>query len=181
MIHIYVKGYNDMNANVVAVIVNNLVKYENELNLPIDCIGSLDGISTSDTVIPFGPRVSKELIATGYEKNFSLMVDAISLGYLNKIKHYLKVGHFLHKDFLYSIYAYLKYKRKEKRMVESFDTNILVSTVDIDYFKKHINPSDSKYQYVTNGIDLYDTADETFSNTFRIGILSTWHGRQIFE
>ena len=66
-------------------------------------------------------------------------------------------------------------------MVESFDTNILVSTVDIDYFKKHINPSDSKYQYVTNGIDLYDTADETFSNTFRIGILSTWHIRQIFE
>jgi glycosyltransferase involved in cell wall biosynthesis len=66
-------------------------------------------------------------------------------------------------------------------MIESFDTNILVSPVDIEYFKRHIDPSDNKYKYVTNGIGLGETAEKTSSSNFRIGILSPWQSRQIFE
>lgn len=180
MIHIYVKGYNDMNANGVAVIVNNLVKYGKGLNLSIDCIGSLDGIPTSDTVIPFGPKDSKELIATGYEKKFSLMVDAISLGYLNKIKHYLKVGHFLHKDFLYSIYAYLRYSAYEKDIIRNYKNVILVSETDIEYLKK--KNSTAEFICLRNGANMpQEISEKSQSNKQRIGILSSWKSFQANE
>ncbi len=169
-----------MNANGVAVIVNNLVKYGKELNLPIDCIGSLDGVPTSDTIIPFGPKDSKELIATDYNKDFSLMVDAISLGYLNKIKHYLKVGHFLHKDFLYSIYAYLRYSTYEKKIIRNYKNVILVSETDIEYLRK--KNSSTNFICLKNGANMpQDISEKSQSNKLRIGILSSWKSFQTNE
>lgn len=180
MIHIYIKGYNDMNANGVAVIVNNLLKYSKELNLPIDCVGSLDGIPTSDVIIPYGPKSSKELIATDYNKDYSLLVDAISMGYLNKIKHYLKVGHFLHKDFLYSIYAYLRYSAYEKKIVQSYKKVILVSRTDIEYFQKKNSTAD--FICLRNGANIpQNISRKSQSDKLRIGILSSWISFQANE
>ena len=173
--------YSKQHAHGIDIIVNNLIDAFKRKGIECERIETLVGRTADDLIIPYGVMEANELIDSGLPTKICFPADAITLGYLNKIKFYLKINHVFNYDFFYSIYAYLKYKPKEKRMVESFDTNILVSTVDIDYFKKHINPSDSKYQYVTNGIDQNETVDETFSNTFRIGILSTWHSRQIFE
>lgn len=173
--------YSKQNAHGIVIIVNNLIDAFKRNGIDCERVETLAGRTSEDFIIPYGVMESNELIDSGLPTKVCFPADAITLGYLNKIKFYLKIKHVFNYDFFYSIYAYLKYKPKEKRMVESFNTNILVSPVDIDYFKKRINPSDSKYIYVTNGIDLSEPADKTSSSVFRIGILSPWQSRQIFE
>lgn len=169
-----------MNANGVAVIVNNLIKYGTALGVAIDCVGSLECVSDTDLVIPFGPKDSKELIDLGRNTDCSLLVDAISLGYLNKIKHYLKIGHFLHKDFLYSIYAYLRYSSYEKQIVKKYKRVILVSQTDIEYLQKKNSTAD--FICLRNGANFPKIiSKKTESNIFRIGILSSWKSFQANE
>lgn len=173
--------YSKQHAHGIVIIVNNLIDAFKRKGIECERIETLAGRTADDLIIPYGVMEANELIDSGLPTKICFPADAITLGYLNKIKFYLKINHVFNYDFFYSIYAYLKYKPKERRMIEAFDKNILVSPVDINYFKKHINPSDSKYLYVTNGIDLCETSDNIPSKIFRIGILSPWHSRQIFE
>ncbi len=180
MIHVYIKGYNDIKANGVAVIVNNLLKYSKNLGLQIDCIGDLSGIPRTDLIIPFGPKDSMELINTEFETNYCLLVDAISLGYMNKIKHYLRVGYFFHKDFLYSIYGYLRYSLYEKKIVNSYKRVVLVSESDIEYLKKR--KGQAEFICLRNGVNFPNAiSPKTKSDKFRIGILSSWKSFQANE
>ena len=173
--------YSKQHAHGVAVIVNNLMSAFKRNGVDCVRIETLVDRCSEDFIIPYGVKEANELIESGLPTRVCFPADAITLGYLNKIKFYLKINHIFNYDFLYSIYAYIKYKPKEKRMIDSFDTNILVSPVDIDYFKKHINPSNIKYIYVTNGIELGEPTYQTSSSVFRVGILSTWKSRQTFE
>lgn len=177
MVYIYSKQH----AHGIVIIVNNLI--EAFIRRGIDCtrIETLDGRTSEDFIIPYGVMEANELIKSGLPTRICFPADAITLGYINKIKFYFKNNHIFNYDFFYSIYALVKYYPKEKKMIDAFDTNILVSPVDINYFKKHFSKSDSKYIYVTNGIDLVEVAEKTNSDCFRIGILSSWQSRQIFE
>lgn len=173
--------YSKQHAHGIVVIVNNLIKAFTRNGIMCERIESLNGRSADDFIIPYGVMEANELIKSGLPTKVCFPADAITLGYINKIKFYLNVNHIFNYDFFYSIYALIKYYPKEKKMIDAFDTNILVSPVDVEYFKKHFNNSDNKYIYVTNGIDLVEVAEKTQSECFRIGILSPWQSRQIFE
>lgn len=180
MIYIYVKGYNYKKSNGVAVIVDNILKYCSAMNIAIRYVGSLENISHAETIIPYGPKESKELINAGYDTVCCLLVDAISLGYLNKIKHYLNVGHFFHKDFLYSIYAFLRYFFYEKQIVKKYKNIVLVSQADIDYLQGEKDKK--KFICLRNGLNVPKIVSEkTKSDLFRIGILSAWDSFQSNE
>jgi len=173
MIHIYVKGYNYTKSNGVAVIVNNMLKYCAMSNVDIDCVGSLKDVAPSDVVIPYGPKESKELIDCGCCTKYSLLVDAISLGYLNKIKHYLKVNHVFHKDLLYCIYGYLRYSFYERQIIKKYQKIILVSQTDIDYLRK--KNRDADFICLRNGVNFpQKITKKTSSDKIRVGILSMW-------
>lgn len=173
--------YSRQHAHGIVIIVNNLIDAFKRKGIECERIETLAGRTSEDFIIPYGVMETNELINSGLPTRVCFPADAITLGYLNKIKFYFKNCHFLNYDFFYSIYAYLKYKPKEKKMINAFDLCVLVSPVDIQYFKNQFNPSDNKYKYVTNGIYLGEIADKTHSEKFRIGILSPWFTRQIFE
>lgn len=173
--------YSRQHAHGIVVIVNNLIEAFKRKGFECERIESLEGRTSNDFIIPYGVMEANELIDSGLPTRVSFPADAITLGYRNKIKFYLKINHFMNYDFFYSIYAYLKYRPKEKKMIDSYETNILVSPVDIKYFKENFNKSDEKYRYITNGIELNEIADRTKSQEFRIGILSPWQSRQIYE
>ena len=180
MIYIYVKGSGYQKSNGIAVIVNNFLKYCKESGLAVSCIRSLNGLSTDNIVIPYGPKESMEIINLGYKAEFSLLVDAISLGYLNKIIHYLKTVHFFHKDFLYSIYGYLRYSLYEKKIVKKFKKIILVSQTDIDYLQR--GEARDKFICLKNGINFPKViSKKSKSKKLRIGILSMWDSYQSTE
>lgn len=179
MIHIYVKKFNYASYG-ISVIVNNLLKFSNSLGVMMDCVDSLDGISKDDAVVPYGPKESKELIDFGYNTNCCLLIDAISLGYLNKIKHYIKSRHVFHKDFLYSIYGYIRYSAYEKKIVKKYNKIILVSQTDIDYLQNKNNKD--KFICLKNGINIPQiVSKKSKSEKFRIGILSSWASFQSNE
>jgi glycosyltransferase involved in cell wall biosynthesis len=99
---------------------------------------------------------------------------------LNKIKHYLRVGHFFHKDFLYSIYAYLRYSLYEKQIVKRYQKVVLVSQTDIDYLRR--GEDKNKFICLRNGLNIPQfVSKKTTSNLFRIGILSVWDSFQSNE
>jgi len=179
MIKIYVKEYNYAN-NGVTVIVNNLIKYCSDMDVDICHTASLKNLSYIDTIIPYGVKESKELINAGYNTVCCLLVDAISLGYLNKIKHYLRVGHFFHKDFLYSIYGYLRYSFYEKQIVKRYQKVVLVSQTDIDYLRG--GEDKNKFICLRNGLNIPQiVSKKATSDMFRIGILSVWDSFQSNE
>lgn len=175
--------YSKQHAHGIVVIIENIIAAFNRKGIDCCRIESLDGRTVADTIIPYGVMEANELLDAGLPAKVCFPADAITLGYRNKIKFYLSIGHVFNYDFFYSIYAYLKFFPKEKRMIRSFQKNVLVSNVDIDYFKKHICNQSEKYIYATNGVEIPEQITNTSNNPseFRLGILSPWKVKQITE
>ena len=146
----------------------------------IDCkfITSLEGRKSTDHIIPYS--TTNELIDKGFETKFCLMVDAYSLGNLNKIKFYFKKGLIFKYDFAYSVYAYLRSVFEEKRFCKHYENIMLVSKEDIRYLQK-ISKYTPNFLCVPNGVEVTKVRPKTESDKLRLGILSSWYNKVSYE
>lgn len=171
--------YNTQKANGVKVIVQNLIKGFERRGITCQEVKSLANCNKNDIVIPFGVKESMEVYKKGFNPSLALLVDAISLGYKNKIKFYLKRGYIFQYDFLYSIYGYLRYSQMEKNVMAAFKNVMLVSQVDIDYLKESKASKHCNFMYVPNGAYInVETDQHVDSDDLRVGILSSWVTKQ---
>ena len=74
----------------IIVIVENLVKAFSRKGVECIHITSLNGRCKDDIIIPYGVKESNELLERGFRAIACFMADAITLGYINKIKFYEK-------------------------------------------------------------------------------------------
>lgn len=178
-VHYYVPH---SDANGVKVITHNFVEALNRKGISCVVTESLPE-DKSLFVIPGGVKNGAQLIRKGFKPTFIILGDAITLGYKNKIKWYLKVGHFLNKDFLYSIFGYLRYYKEEKLVAKSYEKIVLFSKIDVDYILECFNSSDERFICIPNGAKLPEPLKYKTSkfNKIRIGILSAWGDYQAFE
>lgn len=175
--------YTTQDSNGVSVIINNLKKYLDLNGFKCSIINTLDESLKSDIILPYGVNESLELYSKGFNCIVSLLIDAISLGYLNKIKFYLSKKYFFHYDFLYSVYGYFKYKKRELNVLRLFNYVIVVSDNDRIYLKalaktdnilvlkNGVNYPKSLLSPETNIID---------ESKINLGILSNWGTKQTF-
>ena len=174
--------YTSQTAHGIIVIVDNLVKAFQRKGVACSHITSLKDRSKDDIIIPYGIKEATEVIRKGFKPHIAFLADAISLGYLNKIKHYLCIGHVFNYDFWYSIYGYLRYSQSEKMVSNYYKYIILVSNLDIEYMKKKYTQSKCNYICAPNGApSIGEIKPHVKSDFFRLGILSPWGTRQTFE
>ena len=170
--HIYVY-YPTSDSYGIMVIIRRLIEKLSIIGIDSTFINNLDGRSKNDFIIPYSTTTALELIRKGFETKLCLMVDAYSLGELNKVKFYLSKGRVFQYDFVYSIYAYLRAIIEEKLVLRAYENVMLVSQTDIEYLKT-ISKSSVKYICIPNGVDIPDIAPKIRSDKLRLGILSSW-------
>lgn len=174
--------YTGQKAHGIIVIVENLVKAFCRKGVDCSHITSLNGRNKDDIIIPYGVKESNELLNKGYRPIACFMADAITLGHINKIKFYLRIGHFFHHDFLYSIYGYLRYTPQEKKVVENYKNAVFVAQRDIDFLKEKYPHAGVNYLCVPNGgPSIKEARKATVSDKFRIGLLSAWGANNVYE
>lgn len=146
----------------------------------IDCqfITSLEGRKPTDHIIPYS--TTNKLIDKGYETKLCLMVDAYSLGNLNKIKFYLKKGLIFKYDFAYSLYAYIRSVFEERKFCKYYENIMLVSKEDIRYLQR-ISKYAPNFICVPNGVEETEVRNKTKSDKLRLGILSSWHNKVSYQ
>lgn len=173
--------YSHQKAHGIKVIIDNLLRSFKNRGISCMVISTLKGRDKSDIIIPYSVKEANELIQSGLSTKIAFCADAVTLGFRNKIKHYLKVGNVFNYDFFYSIYAYLKYIPLEKKMLQSYAKCILVSPSDIGYMERVYKVPISKFIYAPNGVEKQAEIQRTRSEVFRIGILSPWVSKPITE
>lgn len=174
--------YTGQTAHGIVVIVDNLVSAFQRKGVECGHITSLNGRSKDDIIIPYGVKEANEVIQKGFRPFATFMADAITLGYRNKIAFYLKHLHFFHYDFLYSLYGYLRYRRQERKVAQTYENAIFVSNEDIKYFKENYPNPNCRYYCVANGTPNVDNIKEHASSpVFRIGLLSQWGLKTVYE
>lgn len=165
----------------IRVIVDNIKK--NLLKRGIECrlTNSSLEFSACDFVIPYGPKESYEIMKLGHSKTLSLLIDYYSLGCRNKIKFYLKHGKIFYKDFLYSIYGYLKYHPIEMKVARAYKHVALVSQNDINQLKK--DAPKSNCVLIRNGVNHNRSTAPKIKDLDKIvlGIISNWQFVSIDE
>jgi hypothetical protein len=176
MVYIFFPSTNSFGVN---VIIDKFVEICLSENISCKYINNLDGIKTSEMVIPYGIDCAIELINKGYKTEVCFMVDAVTLGYLNKIKFYLRNKMVFQYDFFRSIYVYLDDMHKVRKVLKHYERIMLVSQTDIDYLKR-ISPQNTKFLCVPNGVQLVECSPKTESNKLRLGILSSWNEKVSF-
>ena len=175
--------YNRGSANGIRVIVDNLIDAFRRNGIKAIEVSSLEKCPKSALVIPYGVLESWRVAKAGYKTKLALLVDAISLGYRNKIVFYMRRGFFFHYDFFYSIYGYIRYSWMEKQVMKSFDSVMLVSQIDIDYLKRRCR-SNKKVSFVCvpNGVNEVERVyEKSKSDRIRIGVLSSFMSKQSYE
>ena len=141
----------------------------------IECevVSSLDGVPKDAIVIPYATEPAVEAVKKGYKPDYVYLADAYTLGYINKLKFYLKRLDIFNYDFLYTIHAFLQDFRIERKVARSYKNIIFVSETDADYFK--IKYGDGfNTMCIKAGIDNCVVAPKTASDSLRLGILATW-------
>lgn len=158
----------------VSVIVNNLAAVLNNKGISSRVIYSLDDLPKDSLIIPYGVDMALEMINKGYNTDIVFLADAFTLGYINKIKFYLKNFNFLHYDFFYSVYCLLRDYRIETKVIKKFKKIGLVSETDINYLKNRAD-SDTLFYCMPNGANFCHVEPKIESNdVVRLGILSNW-------
>lgn len=167
----------------VRVIVDNFAAACARANQDCQIITSLRMLfSPGDIVISYGVKESLEVIKKGIPPTITYLTDAISLGYLNKIKFYWKHRNLFQYDFFYSIYGYLRYSRQEKLVCKRYKKIVLVSPVDINYLQNMTRQPFEKFIYVPNGVDIAQCLKPTTtSNQIRLGLLASWAAKQTYQ
>lgn len=173
-----------INPNGIKVIINNLIKACERKGITCSHINSIDYCKKDDVVLSYGVQESYEIIKAGGRAQFSLLVDAVTLGYLNKIKFYIKEGLVFNYDFFYSSYAYLKFRHKEKIVCKTFDKIMLVSETDINYLSKEFNVPREKFICVPNGANIPEREvqhENNYGEKIRLGLLASWGAKQTYQ
>lgn len=166
----------------IMVIIRRFIDACKAKGVQCEYISSLEGRDQNDYIIPYGSTPALELIRKGYKTKMAFLVDAYSLGELNKIKFYASKGLFFKYDFLYSIYAYLRAVVEEKKLIKHYENVMLVSQTDINYLKKLSGTeSNAKYVCVPNGALRVKISTKTQSDKIRLGLLSSWDNRVSYE
>lgn len=166
----------------IMVIVRRFINACTSKGVHCEYITSLEGRSKKDLIIPYGSTPALELIKKGYKTKIAFLVDAYSLGELNKTKFYASKGLFFKYDFIYSIYAYLRAVVEEKKLIKHYENVMLVSQTDIDYLKKLSGSrSNANYICVPNGASEVESSIKTQSDRIRLGLLSSWDNRVSYE
>lgn len=173
--------YARQKAHGIKVIVENLKEAFLRKGIDSEIIDTISERNKDDIIIPYGVKEANDIINSGNSCKIAFSADAITLGFQNKIKHYLRIGHVFNYDFIYSIYAYLRYSPLEKRMIRFFDKCIFVSPVDINYMISKTKENKEKFLYAQNGIYIPNEIQHNKFTKFRIGILSPWVSKQITE
>lgn len=124
-------------------------------------------------IIPYGIDMALEMIDNGYITDTVFLADAFTLGYIEKIKFYLKHLNIFHYDFFYCFYCLLRDYRLETKVVRNFKNIILVSETDINFLKKRAHPETTFY-CMPNGANFCHVEPKTKSDIVRLGILSNW-------
>lgn len=138
-----------------------------------EVISSFDKVRKDDIIIPYGLDNAIELKKRGYKTDTIFLIDAITLGYINKIKFYLRTFNFLHYDFFYTVYCLLRDYRIESKALKYFKNIILVSNTDIEYLQKRCS-NDINFFCLKNGVAFEPLVSRKDSDTIRLGILSNW-------
>jgi len=174
--------YSRIKSNGVKVVVDALEQACLRAGLSCLQVYSLDGISKDSLVLAYGVKENFELLQKGYRTDVALLIDAVSLGFKNKIAFYLKNRHILNYDFFYSIYAWLKWRRRDKTVVKAFKSVVLVSKTDIDYLKRLCPEATCNYLLVRNGANIPSVRCERApSSHLRLGMLASWGNPVTYE
>lgn len=178
MIFLYSK---ELSSPGIRVILDNLCRCLQKKGEKCDSITSLSQITSSDLIIPYGPKESYEIMKLGCPTALSLLVDYYSLGCRNKIMFYLKHGKIFYKDFLYSIYGYLKYHPIEMKVSRAYKHVALVSQNDINQLKKDVHISNCVL--IRNGVnhDRNIALKSKDLDKIVLGIISHWQFVSIDE
>lgn len=175
-IYIY---YSGLESYGIKVIIEKFVEIASRKNVSCKYIRSLDKVEKNDIVIPYSSNAALDCIHKGLRLDIVLLVDAYTLGELNKVKFYSSKFFFFNYDFFYSIYAYFRSIYEEKIVLTHYKNIMLVSSVDITYLKKMV-PESKNFICVPNGVTKVHIMDKIKSNKLRLGILSSW-GRVSYE
>lgn len=174
--------YCTQNAHGIKIIIDNLKKAFIRKGIECEHISSLRDIEKCEIIIPYGVKDSLKLLKNDYNADVVFAADAITLGFKNKILHYIKFKRIWSYDFWYSIYGYLRYYIEEKKMLKNYKKIILVSMRDIDYLHETYHSPIEKFIYATNGIDRVDKLKKhKRQHRLSLGILATWYSSQIIE
>lgn len=174
--------YSKIQANGVRVVVDNLALAGQRAGLEVHKIDSLDGISKDELVLAYGVKETYELLVKGYRTDLALLVDAVSLGFMNKIIFYLKNGHIFNYDFFYSVYAWIKWRKRDKAIINHFKNAMLVSQTDIEYLKRLSPKASCAYHLIQNGANVPATLSQHIpSEHLRLGILASWGNPVTYE
>ena len=169
--------------NGIKVITDNVIKACKRKGINCSHISSIENCKKNDIVLSYGVLESYENIKKGGRSQFSLLVDAVTLGYLNKIKFYLKVGNIFNYDFFYSIYAYFKFRPMEKYVCQNYEKIVLVSATDIEYLSKSFSVPREKFLCVPNGAYLPESIVIRHKKDakIRLGLLASWGAKQTYQ
>lgn len=171
----------EFNANGVRVITYNLGNALKRKGVVCEVVDSLSDVTDDSLVIPGGVKNGINAIKNNLDTEIIILGDAISLGYLNKIIFYLKEGHVFNKDFVYSIYAYLRYKKEEKLVIDKYKKVVMFSQTDVEYLKKAFKTK-CQFIVVPNGANFPESVPPRPHNErIKVGILSSWGSFQSFE
>ena len=157
----------------VTVIVDNIASVFNKNGVKAEVIYKLEGLPKDAFIIPYGIDIALEMINKGYKTDTVFMADAFTLGYIEKIKFYLKHLNIFHYDFFYCFYCLLRDYRIETKVVKNFKNIILVSETDINYLKKRAL-AETTFFCMPNGANFCHVEPKTKSDIVRLGILSNW-------
>lgn len=165
------------------VIVNNFKDACARAGLDYSLLKDLNDYDPREGIIvPQGVKNGIEILNRGYCSTFILLGDAMSLGYLNKVKFYFRIGHIFNKDFFYSIYGYLRYKREDHRIVRNFRDVVLYSQTDVIYLKKSFPKATCRFHCVPNGIYNIDNfIQKSPTDQLVLGLMSSWGSFQSYE
>ena len=174
--------YSKIQANGVRVVVDNLALAGQRVGLQVYKVDTLNGISRDELVLAYGVKETYELLVKGYRTDFALLVDAVSLGFKNKVIFYLKNRHIFNYDFFYSVYAWIKWRKRDRAVIDHFENVMLVSQTDINYLKKLAPKAKCTYRLIQNGANVPASLPmHTSSAHLRLGILASWGNPVTYE
>lgn len=157
----------------VTIIVDRIASVFKSKGYEVEVIYNMDGLSKESYIIPYGIDMALEMVEKGYKTETVFLADAYTLGYINKIKFYLKHFRIFQYDFFYTIYSLLRDYRLETKIIKNFEKIVLVSETDINYLKKRAKPS-VRFYCMPNGANFSKVSPKTEADTIRLGILSNW-------
>lgn len=163
----------------ILVIIEHFIKVSREMGIPCRHITSLSDALPDEVVLPYGTLEPVSMIKLGNIPVIALLVDAISLGAKNKLKHYTCVGHVWHKDYMSTLLKFLKWHFLDKKIANNVPNIILVSETDGLYLQG-FNPK-VNILVCPNGANEAVVKPHIHSDKLRLGILSSWGNENTYE